>query len=70
MERALGKQVMDAEFRDAVFRDPLAAGGVAGIELAEHERSALLRIRPGALAAFQRYLDSKQIGEWVHEVSA
>src|SRR5262249_780228 len=38
------------------FCDPLAAALAAGTELTDRERSALGRIRPGALAAFQRYL--------------
>ena len=70
MEQALGKLVMDVGFRDAFFRDPTAARLAAGIQLTDQECSALRRIRPGALAAFQRYLDGKRIGNWVEEVSA
>jgi hypothetical protein len=70
MEQALGKLVMDAAFRDAFFRDPVAASLAAGMQLTDHELSALGRIRPGALAAFQRYLEGKRIGHWVEEVSA
>jgi hypothetical protein len=65
MERALGKLVMDRGFRDAFFRDPSAATEAAGIRLTDHEWSALTRIRPGALAAFERYLHSKRL-DW-HE---
>ena len=65
MEQALGKLVMDRGFRDAFFRDPAAATEKAGIRLADHEWSALTRIRPGALAAFERYLRSKRF-DW-HE---
>ncbi len=61
MEQALGKLVMDHGFRDAFFRDPMAASLAAGIQLTDHECSSLGRIRPGALAAFQRYLDGKRI---------
>jgi hypothetical protein len=70
MEQALGKLVMDVGFRDAFFRDPMAASLAAGLQLSEHERNALGRIRPGALAAFQRYLHEKRIGDWVEEASA
>ena len=61
MEQALGKLVMDGEFRDAFFRDSAVASEAAGIPLTDRERSALTRIRPGALAAFQRYLDTKHV---------
>ena len=70
VEQALGRLVMDVPFRDAFFRDPMAASLAAGIELTDHERCALRRIRPGALAAFQRYLDKKWIGRWIEEASA
>ena len=62
MEQALGKLVIDVGFRDAFFRDPMAASEAAGIELSDEERDELGRIRPGALAAFQRYLDAKHVG--------
>lgn len=61
MEQALGKLVMDGGFRDAFFSDPVVASEVAGIPLTDRERNALTRIRPGALAAFQRYLDAKGV---------
>ncbi len=32
-----------------------------GIELTDQERKSLGRIRPGALAAFQRYLEGKRL---------
>ena len=64
LEQALGKLVMDRGFRDAFFRNPSAASEAAGIRLTDHEWSALTRIRPGALAAFERYLDGKHRGEW------
>jgi len=70
MEQALGKLVMDVQFRDAFFRDPLAASLAAGVQLTDRERSALGRIRPGALAAFQRYLGGKQIGNWTEGATA
>jgi hypothetical protein len=70
MEQALGKLVMDVRFRDAFFRDPTSASLAVGIQLTDRERSALGCIRPGALAAFQRYLDRKRIGNWIEEVSA
>lgn len=63
MERALGKLVMDGAFRDAFFIDPAMATEAAGIPLTEYERNALARIRPGALAAFQRYLNTKRVGD-------
>jgi hypothetical protein len=59
MEQALGKLVMDDDFRDAFFVDPDAASRAVNIELTERERNALARIRPGALAAFRSYLDRK-----------
>ena len=52
---------MDGEFRDAFFQDPAVASEAEGIPLTGGERSALTRIRPGALAAFQRYLDAKHV---------
>ena len=61
IERALGKLVIDGGFRDAFFRDPTEASEAAGIPLTDRERSALTRIRPGAFAAFQRYLDTKRL---------
>jgi hypothetical protein len=70
MEQALGKLVMDVQFRNAFFGDPLEASLAAGIELADRERSALARIRPGALAAFQRYLGGKLIGNWTDGATA
>ncbi len=63
MEQALGKLIVDSQFREAFFCDPASASTAAGIELTELERRALGRIRPGALAAFQRYLDGKHIDE-------
>jgi hypothetical protein len=65
MEQTLGKLVMDRGFRDAFFRDPSAASEAAGIRLTDHQWSTLTRIRPGALAAFERYLHSKRL-DW-HE---
>jgi hypothetical protein len=70
MEQALGKLVMDVGFREAFFRDPTAASMAAGIHLTDQERSALGRIRPGALAAFQRYLDGKRISNRIDDLSA
>ena len=65
MEQALGKLVMDRGFREAFFRDPSAASEAAGLRLTDPECSALTRIRPGALAAFARYLHAKRL-DW-HE---
>ena len=61
MEQALGKLVIDSAFRDAFFRNPAAASEAAGIRLTAQESSVLMRIRPGALAAFERYLHAKQV---------
>ena len=61
IERALGKLVIDVNFREAFFSNPAAASAAAGILLSDGEQSALAQIRPGALAAFQRYLDSKRL---------
>ena len=63
IEQALGKLVVDGGFRDAFFIDPAVASEAAGIPLTDRERNALARIRPGALAAFQRYLDAKRVGD-------
>lgn len=63
MEQALGKLVMDDGFHDAFFIDPAVATEAAGISLTDRERNALARIRPGALAAFQRYLEAKRVGD-------
>jgi hypothetical protein len=63
VEQALGKLVIDIGFREAFFSDPTAASEAAGVPLTEGERSALARIRPGALAAFQRYLKGKRLHE-------
>ena len=63
MEQALGKLVMDGGFRDAFFTNPAVASEAVGIPLTDRERNALARIRPGALAAFQRYLDAKGLGD-------
>lgn len=61
MEQALGKLVMDVGFRDAFFSNPAVASETAGIALTDRERNALMRIRPGAFAAFQRYLNAKGV---------
>jgi hypothetical protein len=63
MEQALGKLVIDGGFRDAFFSDPVVASEAAGIPLTDRERNALARIRPGALAAFQRYLEATRVGD-------
>ena len=44
MEQALGKLVIDVGFREAFFRDPIAASMAAGIHLTDQERSALGRL--------------------------
>jgi hypothetical protein len=62
MEQALGKLVLDGDFRDAFFRDPLEASVAAGIALTDGERKALTQIRAVALAAFQRYLGARLVG--------
>ena len=69
MEQALGKLVMDSGFRDAFFHDPTAASEAAGIRLTAHESSVLTRIRPGALAAFERYLHTTRL-EWLAPAGA
>jgi len=62
MEQALGKLVMDVAFRDAFFRDPLAASLAAGIQLTDQECSALERIPPGDYVVFAS--DDVENGEW------
>ena len=64
MEQALGKLVLDGGFRDAFFRDPAVASEVAGISLTDNERNPVTRIRPGARAAFQRYVSGERFDEW------
>jgi hypothetical protein len=59
MEQTLGELVLDEQFRSVFFADPAVATRCAGIDLGEHEREQLTLIRPGALAAFKRYLDQK-----------
>jgi hypothetical protein len=63
MEHALGKLVLDGDFRAAFFRDPLEASVAAGLALTDGERLALTQIRAGALAAFQRYLGARLAGD-------
>jgi hypothetical protein len=63
LEQALGKLVVGGGFRDAFFIDPAVASEAAGIPLTDRQRNALARIRPGALAAFQRYLDAKRVSD-------
>ena len=74
MEQAVGKLVIDSRFRDAFFRDPAAAAEAEGIRLTADETDALIRIRPGALAAFARYLHAKgldcAVGLREHEFTA
>jgi hypothetical protein len=61
VELTLGKLLMDARFRDAFFEDPAATSNVAELDLTESELDGLRRIRPGAFAAFRKYLDGKTI---------
>jgi hypothetical protein len=68
MEQAIGKLVVDRGFRDAFFRDPAAASEAVGIRLTADESGALARIRPGAFAAFARYLDAKRL-DWPGRVT-
>jgi len=60
VEQALGKLVLDCEFRAAFFHDPPRAAHHAGLDLTDGERETLALIRPGALAAFNQYLDRKR----------
>jgi hypothetical protein len=46
--------------RQAIEQAPSAASEAADIRLTNHEWSALTRIRPGALAAFERYLHANR----------
>ena len=52
MKQALGKLITVASEAAGISRFRIASG------------RALTRIRPGALAAFQRYLDAKRVGGW------
>jgi rhodanese-related sulfurtransferase len=45
VERTLGRSLMDASFRRVFFRDPARACLVLGVDLAPHEREALLDLR-------------------------
>jgi hypothetical protein len=51
--------------RQAIEQAPSAASEAADIRLTNHEWSALMRIRPGAFAAFERYLHANRL-DW-HE---
>jgi hypothetical protein len=62
LEQALGKLVLDCEFRSAFFRDPEAATRHAGLDLTGRERNALAAIRPGAVTAFRLKLDEPRPG--------
>jgi hypothetical protein len=70
LERTLGKLVMDANFREAFFRDPVVASRALGIELTESECSPLARIPPGAFMAFRRYLDGKWASGWLKDIAS
>ena len=70
VERTLGKLVMDADFRESFFRDPPGTLRAADLDLTEHECRALMRIPPGALAAFRRYLDGRWTSGWTEGVTS
>jgi hypothetical protein len=59
VERALGKLVTDAGYRDDFFLDPAMASIRIGVELTRDEMDALLRIPPAALADLCARLDDR-----------
>ena len=59
VERTLGRLLTDASFRRVFFRDPARAGLVLGVDLAPHEREALLRVPARPLAGLAGELDDR-----------
>ena len=59
VERTLGRLVTDPGFREAFFRDPIAAGLRIGADLTREEIDALLRVPLAALAEFSVQLDDR-----------
>lgn len=56
VERALGKLVIDAGFRERFFANPRAATWEAGLSLSPIEVDALSRLSRGAIARFSEAL--------------
>ena len=59
VERTLGRLLTDASFRRVFFRDPARACLVLGVDLAPHEREALLRMPARQLAGLAGELDDR-----------
>ena len=59
VERTLGRLLTDASFRRVFFRDPARACLVLGVDLAPHEREALLRVPTRQLAGLAGELDDR-----------
>ena len=59
VERALGKLVIDAAFRERFFANPSSATWEAGLPLSPIEVDALSRLSRGAIARFVEALDPR-----------
>lgn len=59
VERALGKLVLDAAFRERFFANPTSATWEAGLPLSPIEVEALSRLSRGAVARFSEALDTR-----------
>jgi len=59
VERTLGRLLTDASFRRVFLQDPARACLVLGVDLAPHEREALLRVPARQIAGLARELDDR-----------
>jgi len=59
LERALGKLVIDAVFRERFFANPRSATWEAGLALGPIEVDALSRLSRSAIARFSEALDPR-----------
>ncbi len=70
VERALGKLMTDAFFRDRFFNDPAGATTSAGLDLSEVELKGLSRLPLTAINRFSLFLDDRIAGSRLHEQQA
>jgi len=59
VERTLGRLLTDGDFRRDFFRNPARACLEVGVQLAEHEVEALLRLPIRRLASLAEQLDDR-----------
>lgn len=59
VERALGKHVIDAAFRERFFANPTSATWEAGLPLSPIEVDGLSRLSRRAIARFSEALDTR-----------